>query len=213
MIVGIATMMAIKMTKIPWRVFDCSSKLPLSPSSDVGDFEHPDALLLRLRVDKVTSRPSLFPYLWRGKFTNCDLFKPKTFTNGISTVCQFANIKLYLLYLFYTWKNFSILTSQEHVNEHHTLQKIEIECETLNWLTRKSRKHNQTRWRTSEEKLTTLSLRKNAKSKDTQQRRKSSNTWLFVTESLKAWIKFLREKPDYSGNKTKTSLFVGGVIL
>ena len=30
---------------------------------------------------------------------------------------------------------------------------------------------------------------------------------------FKAWIKFLREKPDYSGNKTKTSLFVGGVIL
>ena len=116
MIVGIATTMAIKMTKIPWRVFDCSSKLPLSPSSDVGDFEHPDALLLRLRVDKVTARPSLFLYLWRGKFTNCDLFKPKMFTNGISTVCQFANIKLYLLYLFYTWKNFSILTSQEHVN-------------------------------------------------------------------------------------------------
>ena len=89
MIVGIATTMAIKMTKIPWRVFDCSSKLPLSPSSDVGDFEHPDALLLRLRVDKVTSRPSLLLYLSRGKFTNCDLFKPSQMESA-----QFVNLPI-----------------------------------------------------------------------------------------------------------------------
>ena len=73
MIVGIATTMEMKITKVPWRVFDCSSKLLLSPSpsSDVEDFEHPDAVL------------------WDVKFTDRDSFKPKTFENGISTVFQF----------------------------------------------------------------------------------------------------------------------------
>ena len=51
------------------------------------------------------------------------------------------------------------------------------------------------------------------KEKKNQRRRKSTKTLLFLTESLKDWSKFLREKPDYSGNKTKTSLFVGGVNL
>ena len=128
MIVGIATMMAIKMTKIPWRVFDCSSKLPLSPSSDVGDFEHPDALLLRLRVDKVTSRPSLFPYLWRGKFTNCDLFKPKTFTNGISTVCQFCQYQtVFTLFILYM-KKF------QHTDKPRTRELTPHIAENWNWV-------------------------------------------------------------------------------
>ena len=44
---------------------------------------------------------------------------------------------------------------------------------------------------------------KKKKEKKNQRRRKSKKTLLFLTESLK----------DYSGNKTKTSLFVGGVNL
>ena len=59
MIVGIATTMAIKMTKIPWRGFGCSSKLLLSPSSAVEDLEHPDELFLRPRVGAFTSSPPL----------------------------------------------------------------------------------------------------------------------------------------------------------
>lgn len=96
---------AMSMTKIPWGVFDCSSKLSLSSSSCVKDFQHPDMLSLRLRVCKVASRPPLSIHLWHGKLTDRDLLKPKTFANGISKVCQLANIKLYLHNQFYTCKN------------------------------------------------------------------------------------------------------------
>ena len=130
MIVGIATTMAMKMTKIPWRGFGCSSKLLLSPSSAVEDLEHPDELLLRPRVGAFTSSPPL----------------PEWNQYGLS------------ISLFYTCKNFSMLTSQEHKNYHQKVQKVEIECKMLKWkwLTGESRKHNKTKWRTSEEKVTTF---------------------------------------------------------
>ena len=71
--------------------FDCSFKLPLSLSSCVKDFEHPDALLLPLTVCEVASRLPLSVYLWRGKLTDRDLFKPKKkFANGI----RFINLQI-----------------------------------------------------------------------------------------------------------------------
>ena len=100
------------------------------------------------------------------------------------------------------------------------MQEIEIECKMLKWtwLTGKSWKRKKIKLRTSEKKVITFHSEfegecKKKKEKKNQRRRKSTKTLLFLTESLKDWSKFLREKPDYSGNKTKTSLFVGGVNL